>query len=295
MRTIGVLVHERKTLGEGLGALRAALADAGHSDARWRQVSSSKKAPKQVRKLLDEGIDRLLVWGGDGTVRRCIDTIVAEESKVEVGVLPAGTANLLGHALDLPIDLQGSLDIALHGLPRPIDVGIINGEVFVVMAGTGFDALMIRDAEEHNLKDRLGKLSYVRSGAKNLDTDGAEVKVDVDGDRWYSGHAACVLVGNTGKILGGVRAFPDARFDDGRLDVGVVSAQSRRDWLRVGVRAVTGRIDHSPLVELTQATHVKVRLDHKMPWQLDGGDRPPEKKFDITVLPHRIAVCVAPQ
>ena len=123
---------------------------------------------------------------------------------------------------------------------------------------------------------------------------GAEVKIDVDGDRWYSGHAACVLVGNTGKILGGGRAFPDARFDDGLLDVGVVSAQSRRDWLRVGVRAVTGRIDHSPLVELTQATHIKVRLDHKMPWQLDGGDRPAVKKFDITGKPMKNWVLVEP-
>ncbi|MEJ7718937.1 MAG: acylglycerol kinase family protein [Ilumatobacteraceae bacterium] len=58
-------------------------------------MSKSKKAPKQVRRLMAEAIDRLLVWGGDGTVRRCIDTIVSEDAQIEVGILPAGTANLL--------------------------------------------------------------------------------------------------------------------------------------------------------------------------------------------------------
>jgi diacylglycerol kinase family enzyme len=179
----------------------------------------------------------------------------------------------------------------LHGVAKPIDVGIMNGEAFVVMAGTGFDALMIRDADDG--KDRFGRLAYLKSGARHLDTEGAEVKIGVDGDSWFEGHAACVLVGNAGTIMGGVRAFPDARLDDGRLDIGVVTAQHRRDWLRVGVRALTGHIDASPLVDITQGTHLKVKLDHKMPWQLDGGDRPPTKRFDVTVLPGRLPICVA--
>jgi diacylglycerol kinase (ATP) len=290
-RKIGVLVHERKTLGGGLDELRDALAAAGHAHPPWRAVPKSKEAPKAVRKLLDDGVKRLLVWGGDGTVRRCIDTIVDEGSKAELGILPAGTANLLAHALEIPIDLQQAVDIALHGVPKPIDVGIMNGEAFVVMAGTGFDALMIRDADEG--KDRFGRLAYLKAGARHLDTDGAEAKIGVDGEDWFEGHAACVLVGNAGTIMGGVRAFPDARMDDGRLDVGVVTAQHRRDWLRVGVRALTGHIDESPLVDITQGTHMRVKLDHKMPWQLDGGDRPPTKRFDVKVLPARLPICVA--
>jgi YegS/Rv2252/BmrU family lipid kinase len=292
MTNLAVIAHECKTLGDGLEVLRERLAVAGHADAPFRLISRSKEAPKQVRALLDEGIERLLVWGGDGTVRRCVDTIVAEEAKAEVGILPAGTANLLAHALDIPIELDGALRIALHGVARPLDVGIMNGEAFLVMAGTGFDALMIRDAED-GAKERFGKLSYIRSGSKHLADDGAVAKVTVDGHRWFEGRAACVLIGNTGSILGGVRAFPDARPDDGRLDVGTVTAQTRRDWLRVGMRAVTGHIDASPLVEITQGAKIKVRLDHKLPWQLDGGDRPPTKKFDVSVLPGRISICVA--
>ncbi len=290
MTTVGVVAHERKSLGKGLEELRAALADAGYADPPWCEVSKSKEAPKKVRRLLAEGIDRLLVWGGDGTVRRRIDTIVVEGAEIEVGILPAGTANLLAHALDIPIDVRQAVQVALCGRPRPIDVGVINGEAFVVMAGTGFDALMIRDAEDD--KGRLGRLSYIRSGARNLDTSGADVKIHVDGEKWFEGRVACVLFGNTGRILGGIHAFPDASCDDGLLDVGVLTAKSRTDWLRVGVRAATGRIDSSPMVDITQGARIKVRLDRTMPWELDGGDRPRAKKFGVLVLPGRLSICV---
>ena len=106
MSSVGVLLHQKKSLGKGPEALRMALADAGHADPPWCEVDKSRKAPKEVRRLLDEGIDRLLVWGGDGTVRRCIDTIVAEDAHVDLAILPAGTANLLAKALGIPIDLD---------------------------------------------------------------------------------------------------------------------------------------------------------------------------------------------
>ena len=290
MTTVGVLVHERKTLGDGLGELRRALADGGYPDPPWCGVEKSKQAPKQVRRLLDSGIERLLVWGGDGTVRRCIDTIVVEDAKLELAILPAGTVNLLALALGIPRNVRQAVEIALHGLPRPIDIGVINGAAFAVMAGTGFDALMIRDAAD--AKDRLGRLSYIRAGVKNLGRSPTQVKVRVDGQKWFEGPAVCVLVGNVGRILGGVDVFPDARCDDGVVDVGVLSAQRWSDWLRVGVRAVLGRIESSPLVQITPATKATIRLDRKMPWEVDGGTRQPTKTFTVSVLPGRVPILV---
>jgi diacylglycerol kinase (ATP) len=292
MDKLGVVAHDQKQLGGGLDEFRRLLSDAlGPDDrVRWKTVSRSKDAPKQVRKLLDKGIDRLLVWGGDGTVRRCIHTIVEEDATVEVGILPAGTANLLANGLGIPIDLESALDVAVRGRPLPIDIGRMNGESFAVMAGTGFDALLIRDADDG--KERFGRAAYVTAGLRHLDTDGADVTIDVDGRRWYDGPAACVLFGNVGKILGGIEVFPDARMDDGCLDLGVITAEKRRDWVRVGARALTGNIGSSPFVEVTQGSEFEVRLDHKLPWELDGGDRPKTKRFTVTVLPQRISICV---
>jgi YegS/Rv2252/BmrU family lipid kinase len=289
---IGVLVHEEKSLGGGLEALRAALADAGHADPPWRGVTRSKDAPRQVRKLVEHGVDRLLVWGGDGMVRRTIDTLVRDGvHDVSIGIIPAGTANLLAHGLGIPIDLEAAVVTALQGRPEPIDVGRMNGEHFAVMAGTGFDALMIRDAD-NGLKDRIGRTAYLWTGAKNLKLSAARMKVEVDGEPWFEGRASCLLVANIGTILGGVRAFPQASCTDGRLDVGVVRAESRTEWLRVLALAAASRADHSSLVETTTATRVRVRLDRTLPWELDGGSRDRVDHFKARVLPRRIAICV---
>jgi YegS/Rv2252/BmrU family lipid kinase len=291
MAHVGVLVHEGKSLGKGPEEMRRRLGDAGYADSPWAVVSKSKKAPAQVRQLLADGVDRLLVWGGDGTVRRCIDTVVAEDAKIEVAILPAGTANHLASAVGVPDDLPGALDVALTGIPRLIDVGTVNGQVFAVMAGTGFDALMIRDADD-KAKARFGRLSYIRAGARHLNRTGTEMKVSVDGRTWFRGRASCILIGNVGQIIGGIDVFPEARLDDGLLEVGVLTAEHRRDWARVGARAVFGRIDKSAFVQMTAGTTVKVKLDHKLPWELDGGDQPPAKRLDVSVLPARIPILV---
>ena len=119
MTKIGVIAHRDKTLGGGLGELRDLLEGAGFADPAWYEVSRSKHAPDGLREMVDDGVDRVLVWGGDGTVRRCIDTIVGDGlDHVSVGILPAGTANLLAKNLNIPTDLEAAVDIALHGEPR---------------------------------------------------------------------------------------------------------------------------------------------------------------------------------
>ena len=159
---VAVLAHNKKTLGGGLGELREALARHGVDEPIWSEFSKSSQAPARLRDALREGADLILVWGGDGTVQRCIDTVVGHDATL--AILPAGTANLLATNLEIPADLEEALNIALHGATRVLDVGKINGEHFAVMAGTGLDALMIRDADR-SLKDRFGRAAYVWTGA----------------------------------------------------------------------------------------------------------------------------------
>ncbi len=292
---VGVIVHSEKQLGAGLEELRAALADLGHADPPWYEVDKSKKAPKKVRTLIeDDGIDRLLVWGGDGTVRRCIDTIVSGgyADTVALGILPAGTANLLAHNLELPLELRPAVENALLGEPRRIDVGLVNGrDHFAVMAGAGFDAMLIGDADESGAKERWGRLGYVMAGARNMSVSPAEAIVSVDGDPWYKGPAASVIAANVGTLLGGLRAFPNASPTDGRLDVGVASARTRAEWARLFGAAVTHRIEASPFVEQTSGETIVVEFDRSLPWEADGGDQDRGERFEFQCLPSAIAVC----
>ena len=191
----------------------------------------------------------MFVWGGDGMVQRCIDALAGTD--VALAILPAGTANLFAANLGMPEDLAAAVRIGLHGRRRALDVGVVNGEHFAVMAGTGFDALDDpRRRPRAEGPARSGRLRVDRR--RHLRVEPIGMRVDVDGHRWFEGEAACVLLGNVGTIIGGITAFDDARPDDGRLEVGVVTAEGPVQWARVLARMALSRSDRSPLVETTR-------------------------------------------
>ena len=234
---VAVIAHSGKQLGGGLSELRATLAHHGVENPMWFEVPKSRKAPAKVARALADGAELIVVWGGDGMVQRCADAMAG--SGATLAIVPAGTANLLAGNLGIPKDLERAVEIGLGGVRRPLDLGRMNGERFAVMAGIGFDALMIRDADK-GAKDRFGRIAYVWAGAKHLTEREVGVRIRVDGSEWFSGRAACVLFGNVGTLTGGVKVFPDARPDDGVLDLGVLSVHGLWQWTRVIARPRSG-------------------------------------------------------
>jgi diacylglycerol kinase (ATP) len=220
-RKVAVVAHSRKTLGGGLDELRRRITDEDVGDLQWYEVPKSRKAPKKVRRAVEAGAELVVVWGGDGMVQRCVDTLAG--SGVPIAVIPAGTANLLASNLGIPADLPGAVRVAFHGGRRELDLGRLNGEHFAVMAGVGFDADLIAGADR-DAKSRLGRLAYVRSGVRAVRGGTTGVRITVDGTPWFRGDASCVLLGNVGRITGGIPAFDDAKPDDGWLEVGVATA-----------------------------------------------------------------------
>ena len=289
MAKVAVVAHARKSLGGGLRELRELLAREGVTDPLWYEVRKSRKAPKYARRAAAEGADLMFVWGGDGTVQRCLDAVTG--TGTVVAILPAGTANLLATNLGVPDDLAGAVRVGLHGDRRALDTGSVNGEHFAVMAGAGFDARMIAGAGR-GMKDRLGRAAYLYTGATSLFAAGVQATVEVDGQRWYEGEASCVLAANVGKILGGVEAFPAALPDDGILELGVVTARNPVDWLRTLGRVAVGGAERSPFVETTAGTSFRIRFDRKLPYELDGGARPAVKDLRIKVHPRSVTICV---
>jgi diacylglycerol kinase (ATP) len=293
MSSVAVVAHAGKSIGGGLRELRAALRREGVTDPIWCEVGKSKRAPRYVRRAVDLGADVVFVWGGDGMVQRSIDAMVSlpETDRVPIAIVPAGTANLLATDLGIEPDIDAAVAIGLHGARRPLDVGVMNGERFAVMAGTGFDALLMGDVDRGR-KSRFGRLAYVWSGAKYLRMPRFDARIRVDGKKWFEGRASCVLAGNVGRIFGGVEVFPGAEPDDGELCVGVVTANGVVQWARALVRAVVGDPARSPFVHTTNGRKIRVDLGRKMPYELDGGDRKKTERLKIDVEYHAIEVCV---
>jgi len=252
-------------------------------------VSKSRKAPKRARKALAQGAEVIFVWGGDGTVQRCIDAVAG--TRAAVAILPAGTANLLASNLQIPGDLTEAVRAGLKGERHRFDTGSVNGEHFAVMAGAGFDARMIKEAG-HGQKGRFGRAAYLLAGAKNLNTPRARAIIEVDGRRFYKGRVSCVLVGNVAKVLGGVEVFRGAEPDDGLLELGLVTAKNPAEWARVLGRVVQGRAGESPFIEVTRGERFRVRFSRPVPYELDGGARGTVKELRIKVHPGSIELCL---
>ncbi|WP_245871184.1 diacylglycerol/lipid kinase family protein [Asanoa hainanensis] len=286
------MAHKRKSLDGGLPELRRRLADAGVVDPLWYEVPKSRKAPKRVRQALSAGAELIFVWGGDGMVQRTVDALAsAGASDVPLAIVPAGTANLLATNLDIPEDLAAAVEIGLHGRRRAFDLGRINGEHFAVMAGAGFDGELIRDADG-GLKDKLGRVAYAWTGVRHVRDGAVPMTVTVDGSPWYSGAASCVLFGNVGTITGGIRAFDDASPHDGRLEVGVATAEGALEWARTLGRMATGRSEGSPFIKITAGRKVRVKLADPLVYELDGGARGTAGKLKARAVPAAVTLCL---
>ena len=285
---VAVVAHAAKKLDGGLPELRRVLEKEGVDKPLWYEVPRAKKASEQVQRALDEGAELVFAWGGDGTVRRCVGALAGTDTSL--AVVPAGTANLFATNLGIPTDIEGAVAVGLRGGRRRLDVGRFEQERFAVMAGAGFDAAMIRGADQ--LKERMGRAAYLWSGWRNLSGDGFGAEIQVNGTDWYEGRATCILLGNLGEIVGGVTVFPDARPDDGVLELGIVTAEGLLQWTRTLARTAIGDPNRSPFVRTTKASSVEVTLDRKVRYELDGGDRSKVKAFKVEVEERALSVCV---
>ena len=163
----------------------------------------------------------------------------------------------------------------------------MNGECFAVMAGVGFDARMI-DGADGTLKDTLGRIAYVWTGARNLRAPPfTRRRSKSTAPPGIAAQASCILLGNVGRLFAGIEVFEQARPDDGLLELGVVSADGPVEWARTIARTVAGTPEASPFVHTTSARTVKVKLSRKVLYELDGGARTKVRRLKIKVRPGR--------
>jgi YegS/Rv2252/BmrU family lipid kinase len=265
--------------------LRAAFA--GH-DVTWSPTTEQDPGTGQAAQAVADGASTVIACGGDGTVRSVLESVAGSDATL--GVVPLGTGNLLAANLGMVTGLD-AVDDAIDGRVRRIDVGTVNGERFAVMAGVGFDAAMIRDAKPET-KSRFGSIAYVASAVRNMPATMTYAMVDVDGQRVWSGRTAMVLVGNCGSVTGGLEVFPDARPDDGVLDVAVLSAKRPGEWGSVMWRLARGKPQRPELVARFTGTTIRVVMAEPMPYELDGEDRKPVAQLEFGIEPDSLAVRV---
>ena len=160
------------------------------------------------------------------------------------------------------------------------------------MAGLGFDAAIMRDAPE-GLKKAVGWPAYVVSAGKHLRGRGIRVTITLDGGAPMHRRVRTVVVGNVGKLQGNIPLLPDAKPDDGILDVVVIATRNVLDWARVGGRVLRRADVPDRRMERFTGKHVLIEASHPQPRQLDGDVIEDGRTMDITIEPGALQVRVA--
>jgi YegS/Rv2252/BmrU family lipid kinase len=270
---------------------REALDGAG-LEVLWLETTPEDPGQGLTAKALAEGVDLVMAQGGDGTVMACVTGLAGTE--VPLAVLPGGTGNLLATNFDVPAELDGAVEVALHGDRVRLDVAAMDDDRFVVMGGVGFDAAMLRDADPR-LKERLGAVAYVLSGFKHLRRRVTRFRLRLDDRPPVERTGQGVLVGNLGRLQGGLPVMPDARPDDGLLDVAVLQTRTVADWLALAVRVLLRRRHKDPQLELFTARRVEIDCDRPQPVERDGDPLDtPRDHLVIEVVPGALTLCVPP-
>lgn len=296
-----VLVQTNPISGRGRGPRLAdrvcdALSRAGFEPVLRQDAPST--IPAAV--LLRESLHAVVVVGGDGTLRDLAERMceLGPPSRWKPMLpVPLGTANLMARHLDYPDDESRAAQIVVEAIRRNnvrhLDVGTVNGKLFLLMAGVGVDAWIVHELAR-NRRGPISKFSYVRPAFASLRGYRFHpLSVRLDGREVFGPEPAIVFVANVPEYGTGVPMLPGARSDDGVLDVLIVPTRSQVRVAATFVLAAVRQHVRLPGAILRTARRIEINSDLPLPVQVDG-DAAGHTPVRIELLPLRLPFIVAP-
>jgi len=294
VRRCAVIYNPTKVSDEFRGLVTDALTADSWADTLWLETTESDPGRAMTKQSVGAGVDLVIGAGGDGTIRVIADGLAHTE--IPLGLVPAGTGNLLARNLELPLNEAEAVAIALSGQPKPIDLIALTVDDqpvqhFAVMGGVGIDA-MIMDETDPNLKEKVGSAAYFLAAGKALGRLPMRATIAIEGHRPVRRKTMLIIIGNVGQLTGNITVLPDARPDDGRLDVFIASPRTPLDWVKVVLRIITRRGVKGDKIDTTAAQRVTITLDQPDDYQLDGDVAGSGTVLKAEVKPGALLVCL---
>ena len=235
------------TSGKGKGARISALVaprlrDAGH-EVLELAGRHADEALDLARMCVDEGVETVVVVGGDGMVHLAVQALAGTSTRL--GLIPAGTGNDVARYLDIPRkEPNAAVDIVLGGRERVIDLARVGAKYFVTVLAAGFDAKVNERANQMTWPK--GQMRYNLATLAELRTfTPIPYVLDVDGEQ-HRFEAMMVAVGNGPSFGGGLRITEGALLDDGLLDVVAIMPMSKTNLVRTYPKLFSGAHVHHP-------------------------------------------------
>ncbi len=235
---------------------------------------------RKVRRMVEEGVDTVLVMGGDGIINTAGSELVG--TSVSLGVIPTGSGNGFARHFGIPLNVEAAAEALADAEVRSIDVGLANGRPFFVTCSMAADASLVRTFEAFPFR---GIIPYVFAAAYELfDYQPQRFEVELDGSEALSFQSPLVFtVANLTQFGGGARIAPKARHDDGFLEMVVMEKQEAGRALANVGRLFDGTIDMLPGIVTRRFQRMRVRREKAAVIQVDGELQESGPDVEVTV------------
>ncbi len=222
----------------------------------------------QLAREVADHVDMVVVAGGDGTIHEAVNGLVFRQ--VPMGIIPVGTANILGYEIGIGTNPEKAVENLLHGKTCAVNVGQTDERYFLLMVGVGFDAEVVQGLNPR-LKKRIGKHAYVWSGINVLAAGlRANLNVETGGESWI---AQSVVIHNVRYYGGNFKVAPDAGLQESEFVVSLFPPASRWKLMRCIRKFMAGRHDLVRGMHYFKTSQIRVGVqpdESKRPVQMDG-------------------------
>ena len=245
----------------------AALLSARGVEAEIIVTERGGHARDLARTMVSRGVSLIIAWGGDGTVNEVGSALAFTTARM--AVIPSGSGNGLARELGIPLEPEAAFACAVDGQTRVIDCGELDGRLFFNVAGLGLDARVAHEFAAHGLV-RRGFLRYIEVAARELFTyEPNDYSIVADGQLQRS-RALIVALANARQYGNGALIAPNARIDDGKLDVVVVEARPLWQTLLQVPKLFNGTIGTAPGVSMRAAASLEITSSSPVVYHIDG-------------------------
>ncbi len=252
---------------------------ARHTAIEIVKTTSQEHASSETARLSAIPGTIVAAAGGDGTINNLLNSLAPGGI---LGIIPAGTANVIGRELGIPLKVSDAVKVLVTGAVQKVDTAVCNSRKYLFVAGFGFDA-EVAGAVGGWRKKLLGRAAYVVAGLQKFMTyRPPKLKVTCDG---IVHHGYYAIIANMRRYGGELFFAPQARFDDGILDLVLLKRFSVGSLLRLlNFARGNGRFPED-VAESLQGRHFVVEADRPTPYQLDGEVFAAAERFEISLAP----------
>lgn len=299
-RKVALVINPSKSgTDEAISAVKHVCAEAGLAEPLVLESTVEDAGQGAAHRALEAGCDLIIAAGGDGTVRAVAE--VLRDTEATLGLIPLGTGNLLARNVEVPLEDIGTAALgAVRGPVRTIDTGSITLEhvdghtsehAFLVIAGVGTDADVMDDTNE-DLKAKVGWLAYSEAGFRHLPGKRKKISIALDGGNEQTRSVRSVLFANCGKLQG-LDLVPEAKIDDGVLDVVMLSPRSAAGWAWIFLKTAFRARGTIPVMGFYPSAKLAVRCHEPMNTQIDGDGTGLVNGLRVEVRPGSLKIRVA--